>query len=498
MIEVKNYCDISRDEIRIHEGIAEIDFKKLSEFDFNLSDKLLEQPKEILDSFKEELKVLEIKIINSPKEIIVKEKKKIKKIFSMRGQIEQFYEINPFFYDKSKIFHIWNDKRKSYEICDETDLLNKIEGALDLETIDSKLKSEIVEGFKQVGRANIPKQPEKSWVQFKEKVYDAKTGNYLFNASPEYHFLNPIGWNVGNSLETPTIDKLFSEWVGEEHKQELYELVAYMITRDRFLQRIFALCGGGSNGKGTFVKLVYRFVGNENSVSTELKQLSENQFEPAVLYGKLLAVMGEVSYSDLKNTNMIKKIAGEDKLSFQFKGKTPFTEENTALGVCLTNSLPTTPDKSLGFYRKWKITDFPNQFEGVKINLIESIPEEEFENLCFKSLDILKKLYETQKLTNEGDFEERVKRYEERSNPVLRFVEEYCEENAGDVISLREFTNSCNEFLKSKHLRILTAVQIGKILREEGFSVGNRKINDSSMVVILNLKLKESIEVIKI
>jgi P4 family phage/plasmid primase-like protien len=487
--QIKNYIDICKDEIKLSEEVAEIDFLKLSEFDYKLADLLLEKPNETLKELKKQLDVKEVKILNCLKEI-KEEKRKIKKIFSIKGQIEQFYELNPFFYDKAKIFYIWNDERKSYEICDETDLLNKIDVALDLETINSKTKNELIEGLKQVGRSNIPEKPAKHWVQFKEKIFDPKTGQYLFDASPDYHFLNPIEWNVGKSEETPTLDNLFREWVGEEYKQELYELIAYITTRDRFLQRIFALCGGGSNGKGTYVKLINKFIGEKNFVSTELKQLSENYFEPAVLYGKLLAVMGEVSYSDLKNTNMIKKIAGEDKLSFQFKGKTPFTDENTALGICLTNSLPTTPDKSLGFYRKWKIIDFPNQFSGVKVDLIESIPEEEFENLCLKSLNILKNLYETQKLTNEGDFEERVRRYEERSNPVMRFVEEFCEETAGEMVPLREFTNCCNEFLKSKHLRILTAVQVGKILRDEGFSVGQRKINDITTVVIINLSIK--------
>jgi len=33
----------------------------------------------------------------------------------------------------------------------------------------------------------------------------------------------------------------------------------------------------------------------------------------------------------------------------------------------------------------------------------------------------LKELYETPEFENEGDFEERARRYEERSNPVIRY-----------------------------------------------------------------------------
>jgi P4 family phage/plasmid primase-like protien len=275
-----------------------------------------------------------------------------------------------------------------------------------------------------------------------------------------------------------------------DNKEQLYEVSAYACVPDRFMQRIFAFCGGGSNGKGTFMKFLEKFIGKENIVSSEIKALSENQFEPAVLYGRLLCVMGEVSYDDLKNTNMIKKIAGEDLISFQFKNKMPFTEENTALCITLTNSLPTTPDKSLGFYRKWIIIDFPNQFAGIEYNPINNIPEIEFSNFALKCLNILKRLYQTKKFTNEGNFEERILRYEERSNPVLKFVEEFCEEEAGKYIPIREFTNRCNEFLKLKHLRILSAVQIGKILRNEGFLFGNMREGEFSVVSIKNLTFR--------
>jgi phage/plasmid-associated DNA primase len=166
----------------------------------------------------------------------------------------------------------------------------------------------------------------------------------------------------------------------------------------------------------------------------------------------------------------------------------PFTADNTATAVCLTNSLPTTPDKSIGFYRKWLIIDFPNQFLPIKENLIERIPIKEFNNLSKKCLRILNELYENPSFTNEGTFEDRTRRYEERSNPVMKFIEEEFEETAGENIILREFVNDCNIYLKQKHLRVLTAIQIGKNLREEGFNISKRTINGSSSTVIVNLQ----------
>ncbi len=65
------------------------------------------------------------------------------------------------------------------------------------------------------------------------------------------------------------------------------------------------------------------------------------------------------------------------------------------------------------------------------------------------------------------------------------------------MIPLRDFTNSCNSYLKKKHQRVLTARQIGKTLRDEGFQVGNRNYDGSSCVVVLSLKTIQTIETIK-
>ena len=421
-------------------------------------------------------------------------KKKLKKeqvnVFSRRGQLEQFLEEQPFFYDEAKSFWLWDKENYCWKKSDEINCLNLIRNILGAETIESKARNELIAGFQQVGRENMPKPPKKSWVQFKEKIYDIITGE-VFEASPEYFITNPIPHNIGKSEETPNIDKLFVEWVGEEHKQELYELAAYSICPDRFMQRIYALCGGGSNGKGTFMKIVKKLIGENNYVSTELKQLSENQFETATIYRKLLAIMGEVSVDDLKNTNMIKEISGEDSIRFCFKGKLPFTEENTCLGVCLTNSLPTTPDKSLGFYRRWMIIDFTNQFELISKDLISEITEEEFENLCFKSIQTLKELYKTRKFTNEGTFQEREEKYEERSNPLERFIEEFCYDEPEEKITLREFTNYYNAWLKSNHLRSYTPIMVGKLIRNMGYIVGHRKELGISNVYILGFSFKK-------
>lgn len=438
------------------------------------------------ETFKKDEK--DIKGFTGLGKIIIDKKENPFVIFTRDGQVEEFNKLQPIFYDKSKNFWLWNKERFMWEMTDEIEILNMINKSMpQINIINSKERQEIINALKQIGRKYMPKEIKKSWVQFQDKNYDVKTGE-IFAATPEYFVRNPIPWNVGESSDTPTIDKLIEDWVDEEYVPTIYQLIAYSICPDRFMQRLIALVGGGSNGKGTFIKLLYKFLGEENCVSSDLKLISENQFETATIYGKLLVVFGEVSYDDLRNTNTLKQIAGEDKLRFCFKGKTPFTDKNTSMGICLTNSLPATPDKSEGFYRRWMIIDFPNQFKSISGGIVDTIPPLEFENLAYKSLWILKSLYNNPSFINEGTFEERASRFEERSNPVMKFMEENYEEGDG-FVPLKKFANHCNEWLRERHLRRLSVHQIGKILRNEGFDVSTRKNGNVSYKSIINLTL---------
>jgi hypothetical protein len=103
-------------------------------------------------------------------------------------------------------------------------------------------------------------------------------------------------------------------------------------------------------------------------------------------------------------------------------------------------------------------------------------------------------MQETNKITNEGDLKQREERFEERSNPIMKFIETQCEEDMTSKIEAREFCNTFNEYLKSKHLRIISPKVITKMLKEEGFEVSPRKILKGSDFVsvrcVTNLRLR--------
>ena len=286
-------------------------------------------------------------------------------------QAEMFNETQPYFYDRSGLWWLWSNDDFMWELVDEVDILNMISESTGTDVIKPGNRTIIINTLKQEGRKNIPKPSKPTWIQFRDLIYDISTGEQ-FKASPKYFVTNPIPWELEKeTFSTPKMDEIFAEWVGKENIEQLYEILAYSILPDYPIHRIFCFIGGGMNGKSCFLNLLRKFVGTKNCCSTELDTLLASRFEVTRLHKKLVCQMGETNFNEMNKTSLSKKLSGGDLIGFEYKNKTPFEDKNYAKIIIATNNLPTTTDKTLGFYRRWYIIDFPNIFSERKDILLE-------------------------------------------------------------------------------------------------------------------------------
>jgi len=408
----------------------------------------------------------------------------------------RFIKKHPLFYDKAKIWWLWNFELNCWEIIDETDLLNKIDEAIQsptTETTKTNIKQEILESLKRVGRKNTPKPAKRTWVQFKNKIIDVENGEEVI-ANPKYLITNPIPQDIGDNDKTPTIDRIFGEWVGKEHKQTLYEIIAYCMLPNYPIHRCFVLIGSGLNGKTKFLDLVTKFVGMSNACSTELDLIIKSRFEITKLYKRLICVMGETNFNTFSRTSILKRLIGGDVIGFEFKNKTPFDDYNYAKIIIATNTLPITMDKTLGFYRRWLIIDFPNMFTEKK-DILADIPEEEYSNLANKSIKILKYLLVNREFTNEGSVEDRKERYEKHSNPFGLFIEERCIKDFAAKVPFSSFYSALLDFLKERRHREMSQREVSFLLKGDGFETKKDHIKidgkDTTMAFVQGIKLKK-------
>jgi phage/plasmid-associated DNA primase len=193
-----------------------------------------------------------------------------------------------------------------------------------------------------------------------------------------------------------------------------------------------------------------------------------SRFEGFGLYKKLMCSMGETNFGTMTRTSKLKKLSGQDLVSFEKKGIQGFNDVNYAKLIINSNSLPSSLDTSDGFYRRWFIIKFPNEFPEGK-DIISTVPEVEYENMAYKVINILPKLLEKGSFTNQGTIEQRKNMFIMNSNPFPLFMKHYCEQGEGYSVLYGELFAVYVQFLRSFKMRKVTMREFKSSIEDEGF-----------------------------
>lgn len=385
---------------------------------------------------------------------------------------EAFYKFQPYFYDRVGIFWFWNYNKCTYEQVDDVDVMRKFDTVLGFkgQTVNPKYKNNTLEAMKRVGREKFPKEAKVKWVQFKNKAYSVFSGK-IHSVTPDYFFTNPIPWELGQSDETLTFDKLFADWVGKDRVIDLYEIIAYCCYRECPIQTLVCLFGSGRNGKSCYQKIIDKFIGKDNVCSTDLDLIegrNKSKFEVFKLYKKLVCMMGETNFGVMESSSLLKRLTAGDKVGFEKKGKDPFDDTNYAKIIIASNSLPSSLDTSDGWVRRWHIIRFPNEFDEGK-DILATIPDLEYNNLALKVMKMLPDLIKRGAFTNQGTVEQRRHNYMEASNPLPIFLETYCEQGDDLFMSYNELYTAYIQYLKKNKQRRVKIKEFRSALEDEGF-----------------------------
>ena len=469
--QVAPFLQSSTSEKQLHEYIKRIIKHTIKHYDILTLNKIIDYLSGRYDIRKSALDTI---VSNMSHELRVEERKTLPvvnfKLDNFMENVEAFYQKQPFFYDDVQIFWLW--KVDHWEMVDETDLLNILEDCLYIygQTIKSSIKNMYLEAMKRLGRKKKPKDAPCKWVQFKDKAYSLESGN-VYDVTPDYFFTNPIPWELAETSHTPIMDKLVTEWVGEKYLQTIYEVIAYCCYAEYPIQTVFCLYGHGRNGKSCLIRLMSKFVGMKNLCSTELDMLTgsnSSRFETFKLYKKLVCLMGETNFGVMSHSSMLKRLCGGDVIGFEKKGKDPFDDFSYAKLIIASNSLPISEDTSEGFYRRWVIIDFPNEFPEGR-DILKDIPETEYNALAKKCAEILPDLLKRGVFTNQGMLEERKEKYIMASNPLPKFLKIATKEDYHGFTNFNELFTDYLKFLQINKKRRVSRKEFTLALQEEGY-----------------------------
>ena len=122
------------------------------------------------------------------------------------------------------------------------------------------------------------------------------------------------------------------------------------------------------------------------------------------------------------------------------------------------------------------IIDFPNIFSEQK-DILNEIPEEEYESLALKCTGILSDLLKNRGFTNEGSVEERMKRYESKADFLQNFLSEFTTEELNSHITCANFYKKFSDWCRENRHRQMAENTLGKKMKEKNIEHSRKYVD---------------------
>lgn len=337
---------------------------------------------------------------------------------------------------------------------------------------------------------------------FKNGTYNVKTGK-IQPHKPDDYILEYRDYDLDTlDKKTPITDDWFKQSFKDEAKF-MMEFVGYCFARTYEPFQLFVILrGSGSDGKSSFLRYLSKMIGEQNSSSLSLSDITgkDARFATSQLYQKSLNYFADISSNFVEQTEAVKSLTGGDKIKAEFKNQDPFMFENHAKLIFSANELPAFKDFTDGFKRRVClidynfIEDFTDKFDMEEIykeipafayKCIRKFKERLDKPVIDKSCAVpVNQLSITPKMINDRG------EWLKESNNVAQFVDECCELGSDYHIGNYELRNAYKKFCEENGYKMMGKTKLNKELSNLGV-LNNQviKVNGKSAKGYKGIKL---------
>ena len=244
----------------------------------------------------------------------------------------------------------------------------------------------------------------------------------------EYLSLVQMPTEYKPDAECPKISEFFKEVLRPDELDVMFRLIGYCLHKNCEYEKAAMLYGTGANGKGVVIRIIERFLGEDNCSHRSLQHLDTNRFAVADVCGKLVNTFADLKSVKLSETGNFKMLVSGDSISGEHKFQDSFKFRNFAKLIFSANEIPESNDKSDAFYRRWLNFHFDKKFVGGKedTKLLEKLTTpDELNGLLNMALTGLKQLIDESGF-HDKDIEDIRRDYEEHTNDVNTFLYREC------------------------------------------------------------------------
>ena len=209
-------------------------------------------------------------------------------------------------------------------------------------------------------------KPTKHYIQTLNGLVNLYTGEFKeFDKNIFTTTSIPVYFNTHADTKPITDTLMLYANYDEELFELLLEFIAYIFFDKNKFRKMFMLYGVGSNGKSKYTSIIERFIGKENITSLSLEDLN-HRFKVAALISSKCNIGNDIGAKLLDDSQMVKKLTGEDLINADRKNRDPIEFECTSKLIFSCNKLPKANDKSYGFYNRFIILPFTFDFDSYK------------------------------------------------------------------------------------------------------------------------------------
>ncbi|MDD9147369.1 phage/plasmid primase, P4 family [Sporolactobacillus sp. CQH2019] len=330
------------------------------------------------------------------------------------------------FFDGKKLYIYRNGKYLSkgelvlkkliQDLLDEESNTNRIKQTMDW----IKNETQILEDTKI--------NPDDGIINVNNGLLNYQTGE-LKPHSPKRLSTIQLPVNYDPNADDPKMMAFIKSIVPDDAVPVLLEFLGYCLMPNCRYQKALLCTGSGANGKSTFFNLIEKIIGRENISSVSLQDLDNNRFKVAQLYGKLINIFADIPKTPIKEASNFKTIVTGDSINAEFKGIDSFDFKPFTKLIFSANEIPETSEKNEGFYRRWIIIPFPNQFKDKNCDpLIEQklSTNEALSTLFNLAIAGLNRLEHNEAFSPSDSIEDAINAYRGIRNSIDDFIEEKC------------------------------------------------------------------------
>lgn len=310
-----------------------------------------------------------------------------------------------------------------------------------------------------------------NYIAFRNGVYNCSTDE-LEDFTSDHVLTNKINYDYNPNAYSELIDKTLNDIACYDKNVRLLleEVIGYTFYRRNELRKAFMLKGKRHNGKSTFLYLLACLLGEDNTSSLDLADLS-HEYKAAALNGKLANLGDDVEDDFIANGGIFKKVVSGDRINVNVKYGLPFEFNPYCKLIFSGNNIPRIGRgaDSAAIIDRLVIIPFNAEFNKsntkydpfIKYKLRSS---ECMEYLIKIGIDGLKRVLNTHSFTSNDQIETELNEYEETLNPIITFFSEI-----GDEL-LNEPTKKCyrryNDFCIESSLKPISHIQFSKQVKE--------------------------------